>query len=98
MVTQFMANHPLFCNIPQQAIPSILEQLNCRTENFKPAGVFSFAQEEKEESDCRCVGMHGGARQGRFDYESPCRLGGRSGCLSHFARFDSCRRGRGESH
>ena len=35
MVTQFMANHPLFCNIPQQAIPSILEQLNCRTENFK---------------------------------------------------------------
>ena len=39
MVTQFMANHPLFCNIPQQAIPSILEQLNCRTENFKKGAI-----------------------------------------------------------
>ena len=35
MDIQFIANNQLFYGIPQQEIPSILEQLECKTKNFK---------------------------------------------------------------
>ena len=76
------------CSIRDNAEQKILNRLE----------FFHSLKKKKKEPDCRCVGMHGGARQGRFDYESPCRLGGRSGRLSHFARLIAAVEAGGESH